>query len=272
MREITRDTARTSTEGTWLIGDLARLSGVTSRTLRHYDAIGLLAPRGAGPGGRRFYGRYELLRLQQILVLRELDVPLATVAEMLSSGTDPAGNDAALLAQLLEHLREHQERLLAERDRFDRLARTVAATITALTKGEDMAADRLYEGFDNSAYDAEARERWGDEPVDRSNAAWARLGPAGQAEHHRETAAIGTGLAAAMADGATPDDDRVQALVARHFAQIVVFWTPTAAAYAGLGQMYVDDERFTSTYDAFAPGLAVYLRDAMAVYARVNLS
>lgn len=264
MSGITRRAAHTSTEATWLIGDLARLSGVTSRTLRHYDAIGLLTPRGAGPGGRRVYGRDELLRLQQILVLRELDVPLATVAEMLPDGTDPAGDAAALL----ERLRTHQGRLLAERDRFDRLARTVGSTITALTKGQDMAADKLYEGFDNSAYDAEARERWGDGPVDRSNAAWERLGPAGQAEHHRETAAIGAGLAAAMTDGAAPDDDRVQALVARHFAQIVVFWTPTAAAYAGLGQMYVDDERFTATYDAFAPGLAGYLRDAMAIYAR----
>jgi len=244
--------------GTWQIGELARLSGVTSRTLRHYDAIGLLEPRDVGPGGRRAYGRDELLRLQQILVLRELDVPLATVADMLSG-------------ELLERLREHHERLLTERDRFDRLARTVATTITALTKGEDMAADKLYEGFDNSAYDVEARERWGDDRVDRSHATWERLGPAGQAAHHAETAAINAGLAAAMTQRAAPGDARVQALVARHFAQIVVFWTPTAAAYAGLGQMYVDDARFTATYDAVAPGLAVYLRDAMAVFADATL-
>lgn len=244
--------------GTWQIGELARLSGVTSRTLRHYDAIGLLEPRDVGPGGRRAYGRDELLRLQQILVLRELDVPLATVADMLSG-------------EMLSRLREHHERLLTERDRFDRLARTVATTITALTKGEDMAADRLYEGFDNSAYDAEARERWGDEPVDRGNAAWERLGPAGQGAHHAETTAINADLAAAITDGADPGDERVQALVARHFAQITVFWTPTAAAYQGLGQMYVDDQRFAATYDAFAPGLSGYLSEAMKVYARTTL-
>lgn len=246
----------------WPIGDLARLSGVTSRTLRHYDAIGLLTPSDIGAGGRRSYGRSELLRLQQILVLRELSVPLATVAQILADGAADAGD-----ARVLDRLRDHHERLLAERDRFARLARTVATTITALTEGHDMAADELYEGFDNSAYDAEARHRWGDAPVDRGNAAWERLGPAGQAAHRREAAQIGAGLAAAMAEGVPPDDDRVQALVARHFAQIVVFWTPTAAAYAGLGQMYVDDERFAATYDAFAPGLAVYLRDAMARYA-----
>ena len=255
-----------TTEGTWPIGELARLSGITSRTLRHYDAIGLLAPSEIGPGGRRAYGRRELLLLQQILVLRELGVPLETVAQIVSDDASPGGE-----ARVLARLRAHHERLLAERDRFERLARTVASTITALTKGEDMAADKLYEGFDNSAYDAEARERWGDGAVDRSNAAWERLGPAGQADHHRETAAIGAGLAAAMADGAAPGDERVQALVARHHSQIAVFWRPTAQSYAGLGQMYVDDERFTANYDAYAPGLAVFLRDAIATYAATRL-
>jgi len=276
---------------TWTIGELARLSGVTSRTLRHYDAIELLAPSGVGAGGRRVYGRRELLRLQQILVLRELDVSLPTVAEILRD--DPAhgredgapdgaaGGDAVSLrlevpdvvgARMLTRLREHHERLLAERDRFDRLARTVSATIAALEKGEDMAADKLYEGFDNSQYEAEARGRWGDEPVDRSNAAWERMGPAGQAQFQLETTAIGAGLAAAMTGGLPADDEQVQALVDRHHAQIAVFWTPNRASYTGLGQMYVDDPRFTATYDAFAPGLATYLRDAMTVYADARLA
>ncbi|HEY8719354.1 MerR family transcriptional regulator [Pengzhenrongella sp.] len=250
---------------TWTIGELARLSGVTSRTLRHYDAIDLLAPRAVGAGGRRVYGRRELLRLQQILVLRELDVSLPTVAEILSDDGGPG-------ARRVDRLREHHERLLAERDRFDRLARTVASTITALEKGEDMAADKLYEGFDNSQYDAEARERWGDEPVDRGAAAWERMGPAGQAEHHRETAAIGAGLASAMADVVAAGDERVQGLVARHYAQVAIFWTPSAQAYRGLGQMYVDDERFRATYEAYAEGLAEYLRDAMSIYATARLA
>lgn len=244
---------------TWAIGDLARLSGVTSRTLRHYDSIGLLVPVDVGSGGRRLYGREELLRLQQILVLRELDVDLPTIARVLEADREP-GVRAGLL-------REHHARLVAERDRFDRLATTVASTLESLEGGHDMAAKDLYAGFDNSQYDAEARERWGDGAVDRSNAAWAGLGEEGQAAHWRETQAVGEGLAACMAEGVAPGDDRTQELVARHYATIAVFWTPNRESYRGLGQMYVDDERFTATYDAFTPGLAVYLRDAIDIWA-----
>jgi DNA-binding transcriptional MerR regulator len=253
---------------TWTVGELARLSGVTTRTLRHYDAIGLLEPVDVGPGGRRLYGHEELLRLQQILVLRELDVDLPTVAEILDAPTGASGPAHRRTALL----REHHDRLVAERDRFDRLAATVASTIESLEGGHDMAAKDLYAGFDNSQYDAEARERWGDEAVNRSNSAWERLGPQGQAAHHRESQDIGAGLAALMADCVPVTDERVQSLVARHHAQIAVFWAPNAESYRGLGQMYVDDERFTATYDAFRPGLAVYLRDAIDEFASTRLS
>jgi hypothetical protein len=134
-----------------------------------------------------------------------------------------------------------------------------------------MAAKDLYAGFDNSQYEAEARERYGDEEVDRSNAAWERMGPDGRAAFAAESAAVGHGLAALMTEGTEVADPRVQALVRRHHAQIALFWTPSKEAYVGLGQMYVDDERFTATYDAFAPGLAPYLRDAMAVFAESSL-
>ena len=249
---------------TWTIGDLARLSGVTSRTLRHYDAIGLLAPVDVGAGGRRLYGREELLRLQQILVLRELDVDLPTVARVLA-----ADGEHGARAELL---REHHARLVAERDRFDRLAATVASTLESLEGGHDMAAKDLYAGFDNSQYDAEARERWGTEAVDRSNDAWARLGADGQAAHHRESEAIGEGLAACLADGLPPDDERTQGLVGRHFAQIATFWTPNRESYPGLGQLYAEAPDFRVQFDAVDPGLADYMRDAMTWYAEARLA
>jgi DNA-binding transcriptional MerR regulator len=250
----------------WTIGEVARLAGVTTRTLRHYDAVGLLRPTGVGAGGRRMYGRQELLQLQQVLVLRQLDVDLPTIAEILAGA---AGQDAERVRR--DRLREHHARLLAERDRFDRLARTVESTLRSLEGGTEMAAKDLYAGFDNSQYDAEARERWGDEAVDRSHASWESLGEEGRAAFGAESAAVGHGLAELMAQGVDVADPRVQALVGRHHRQIATFWTPSREAYVGLGQMYVDDERFTATYDAFAPGLAPYLRDAMAVFAEANL-
>ncbi|WNB84777.1 MerR family transcriptional regulator [Cellulomonas sp. ATA003] len=260
------DRARPRSDGrrdAWTIGEVARLAGVTTRTLRHYDAVGLLRPTGAAAGGRRLYGRAELLQLQQILVLRELDVGLPTIAEIVGAGDETVRRG---------RLREHHARLLAERDRFDRLARTVESTLRSFEEGTEMAAKDLYAGFDSSQYEAEARERWGDEAVERSNASWESLGPDGRAAFGQESAAIGHGLAELMRTGADVTDPRVQALVERHHRQIAMFWTPGREAYIGLGQMYVDDERFTATYDAFAPGLAPYLRDSMAVYAEARLS
>ncbi|NMM29719.1 MAG: MerR family transcriptional regulator, partial [Cellulomonas sp.] len=96
----------------WTIGDVARLSGVTSRTLRHYDSIGLLTPVGTAPGGRRLYGRDELVRLQQILVLRERGVDLPSIGRVVRSGDDRRVQ--------LQVLRRHHERLLAARERHDR--------------------------------------------------------------------------------------------------------------------------------------------------------
>jgi DNA-binding transcriptional MerR regulator len=244
----------------WDIGEVARLSGVTSRTLRHYDAIGLLEPAGVDRGGRRLYGRAELERLQEVLVLRELGVDLATIAEVLADGAR------------VEHLRAHLARLEAERDRFDRLADAVRRTIASLEEGEEMPADELYRGFDNSRYETEARERWGDAAVDSSNARWAALGDEGRARFWARSRANTLALAEAMRDGVPVADVRTQDLVAEHYELICVFWTPTAEAYEALGQGYVDDARFAATYDAVAPGLAGYLRDAMAVYARERLS
>lgn len=243
-------------EDRWSTAEVVRLSGITSRTLRHYDAIGLLRPAGTTPGGQREYGHAELLRLQQVLVLRELGVGLGTIGELLDSGAPPAAR-----------LREHHERLLAERDRLDRLARTVASTIESLEGGTTMSAEDLYDGFDHRRYEPEARERWGDDAVERGNRAWASLSGDERAAHQREGREVSEALAAALTAGTPAADPGVRALVARHHAWVALFWTPDPEAYRGLGAMYVDDERFAATYDAVAPGLAVYLRDAIAAHA-----
>jgi DNA-binding transcriptional MerR regulator len=108
-------------DGSWSIAEVARMSDVTSRTLRHYDAIGLLPPAWIGADGRRYYRRPELLRLQRILLLRELGLGLAAIAEALEREADPVAV-----------LRTHRDRLAGERDRLAHLVRTVDATIESL--------------------------------------------------------------------------------------------------------------------------------------------
>lgn len=255
----------TGTTERWTTAEVVRLSGVTSRTLRHYDAIGLLRPAGTAPGGQREYGRPELLRLQQVLVLRELGVGLAVIGEILDAGGRVPGADPERVQA--DRLRQHHAALLAERDRLDRLARTVAATIESLEGGTDMPADEMYDGFDHRRYEAEARERWGDAAVDRSTRAWEDLSVDEREAHRREGEAVSTGLAALLAAGTPVTDPAVRDLVARHHAWVALFWTPDAEAYRNLAAMYVDDPRFAATYEAVAPGLAVYLRDAVAAHA-----
>lgn len=236
------------------------MSRVSSRTLRHYDHVGLLPPARTGHGGLRYYERPQLLRLQHILVLRELGLGLDDIGAVLDGATDEVAA-----------LRRHHERLLAESDRLRTLAATVARTIDEREDGPTVAAEELFEGFRNDPYAAEARERYGEQAVEsqRRAAGWddvtaGRIKDEGDAIHRE--------LAAAMQAGTAPDDPGVQEVVARHHAWVSHFWTPDRDAYIGLGRLYVDDERFTASIDSTAPGLAAYLRDAIAAYAASRLS
>jgi DNA-binding transcriptional MerR regulator len=249
----------------WSITEVAKFSGLTSRTLRHYDEIGLLPPAFVGANGYRYYAEDELLRLQRIMVLRELGLPLPRIAEVLDAQTDR-----------IEALREHLRMLQAERDRLARLAATVARTIGELedeTGGRAVGIQRpenLFEGFDDTQYADEARERWPAQFA-RSQAYAATLSEQDKQEMGRENTAAMVRMAEFMAAGTPVDDPAVLAETDRHYRFIARFWTPDAAAYKCLGLMYVDDERFTATYDRIAVGLAAYYRDAMAAYADARL-
>jgi DNA-binding transcriptional MerR regulator len=245
------------------IAAVARKSGVTSRTLRHYDAIGLLTPARTNPDGRRFYEQPQLLRLQHILLLRELGTPLDTIQRIVDT------DDPATTVRLL---REHLAAVEEERERYARLGRTVAATIASLENGTTMSADEIFDGFDHTQYEPEARVRWGDDAVQHSNEAWKALGSEGRRAHLAEHVAIASGLGELKTAGAGPDAAGVQALVARHHAWVSVFWTPDAAAYRGLGNMYVQDPRFEANYAKYGEGVAAFLRHAIRIYADANLS
>ena len=249
----------------WSIAEVARMSGVTSWTLRHYDAIGLLPPAYVAASGHRYYETPELLRLQQILLLRELGVGLADIAAAIGSGP---GTLAAL--------RRHHTRLLAEQGRLARLVDTVARTITELEGDDPMAPqinrpENLFEGFNPADYQDEARERWPEQFEQAQAVAQAASAEQVTAEQKEITAQL-IRMAELMTAGQPAADPEVQAEVDRHYRWVARYWTPTAQAYRNLGQLYVDDERFRASYEQIAPGLAAYQRDAMTVYARDRLS
>lgn len=240
--------------------EVTRTSGVTSRTLRHYDAIGLLHPAGTGPGGQRLYGPRELVRLQRILVLRELGLPLGQVAEVLDGEAD----DVTALAR-------HVEQLRGQGARIETMIRAVENTITRLELGMPLEETEMFDGFAENPHEDEARQRW-PEAHEESQRRLGRMSKEGQRALFEQGEETTQALAALFRAGAEPGAPDVQAQVANHHAWVSAFWTPTRAAYAGLGQMYVDDPRFTATYDGYAPGLAPFLRDAMGIWATENLT
>jgi MerR family transcriptional regulator, thiopeptide resistance regulator len=247
----------------WPINEVARMSKVTSRTLRHYDAIGLLPPAWTDAAGRRFYGEDELLRLQQILLLRDLGLGLKAIREALDARS---GQDTVAV------LHKHREWLTAERRRLGRLIATVERTIEHVEKGGEMAPEKLFEGFEENPYEAEARERWGDQVIDESYAKMRQWTPE-QAEQARTGFARASTAVRELRDSGAPvDDRRVQDAVAGLYEWLTLFWTPDRAAFIGLADMYVDDERFRRNIGQGDDQFVEYLRDAMKAYAEARLS
>lgn len=246
----------------WSISQVAKLSGTTSRTLRHYDAIGLLRPAAVGANGYRYYEREDLLRLQEILLLRALGLGLDSIAEVINGRRDRT-----------EALSSHRQWLLAEQERLGRLAATIAETINELRGGEEMSGEALFDGFAENPYEAEAIERWGKGVVDESTRRRDAMSP-------EQRKAVQEGWLDALADieaarrgGVAADDPAIADAVDKHHMWLLHSWTPNAEAYTNLGHLYASDERFRTTIDADGrDGLAEYLAVAMATYATLRLA
>lgn len=247
----------------YTVSEIARLAGVTVRTLHHYDEIGLLVPAERNEAGYRLYGRRELLRLQQILLFREMDVSLDAISVALS---DPSSGG---LAVLKEHLRV----LRVRADRLATLIDTVRKTIRDLEEETKMLTDeQLYRGFrpgEGERYRAEAEERWAEE-VGAVEERVRNLTP----ERWESVGAEGEEISKQLAQltDRQPDSREVQELVERHHRWIETFYDAGYDRYVGLAEMYVSDERFTAHYDAYGPGLAGFLSDAMKHFAATRLA
>ena len=223
----------------YTINQLAKLAGVSTRTLRYYDQCGLLPPKAVRSNGYRIYGETEVNRLQQILFYRELGVELSEIGRIL------AENDFDGLSALQNHLTALREK----RARLDRLIGNVQKSILAMKGETEMTDKEKFEGFkeklisDNEQkYGQEIRTKYGVETVDRSNAKLKNM----TKEQYGELA---------------------QKACALHKKWLSFYWDHySKEAHRGVAQMYVDDPRFTAYYDAVAPGCAVFLRDAVRIF------
>ena len=243
------------------VGELSRLTGVTVRTLHHYDEIGLVRPSRRTAAGYRLYDADDALRLQQVLVLRELGVPLGEITAALAATSDRA-----------QLLREHRGQLAQKRARIDAMLAAVDAALEVLEKGKDEMmrpedVKAMFDGFDPSAYDEEVRARWGATDAYKESARRTRQYGKPEWEAIRsESEAIYARLAQLRLQGAAVADPAVQAAVEDHRLHIERWFYPCSREmHRGLGEMYVADPRFTASLDKTGgAGFAQFFRDAIA--------
>ncbi|ACL38637.1 transcriptional regulator, MerR family [Pseudarthrobacter chlorophenolicus A6] len=252
--------------GDWPIQDVARMAGTTSRTLRHYDDIGLLKPTRVGSNGYRYYNGGALLQLQRILLLRELGLGLPAIAEVFRHQADP-----------VRALTRHLEWLDQEQERLARQVRSVRQTIETMQQGGNLVAEKMFDGFDHTQYKDEVEERWGKDAYAKSDAWWRGMDAAEKREWKSRSEGLGRDWQAAAGSGVAPGSDEAQDLAARHVAWLrSIPGTPAAEAggdikgyVAGLADMYVADPRFAANYGGEAG--ATFVRDALRTYADRNL-
>ena len=246
----------------WSIQEIAKLAGTTSRALRHYDEVGLLPPSRIGGNGYRYYDGPALVRLQRILLLRDLGLGIPAIREVLAGQQD----DAAALTTHLALLRQEQQRL-------ERQVLSVELTIETLNEGKDLMARDMFDGFDHTEYREEVVERWGTKAYADADRWWRSKSPEEKAAWQRSQKQLAADWADAAAHGLDPHGDAAQALARRHYDWLSGIpgtpqtpqGTPTVAYLVGLAEMYVADERFASNYGG-TDG-ATFVRDALVAFA-----
>jgi len=251
------------------VKQLAKLAGITVRTLHIYDKIGLLKPSVRTNARYRLYSERELLRLQQILFYKELDFPLKGIISILD---DPDFN-------LINALENHKKAISSRKIRLNTLLKTIDTTINSLKNKTMLNTDELYEGLPRqqaAAYRKEAIEKYGEEAVERSENHLRKLTKEGMQALVAEQKEIGRRLAALQNED--PTGAKVQAVIHLHYLNTRKLWgtdgatEKQAANYKGLGKLYLTDERFTMTDGVPQPELNAFLSVAMAYYADNQLN
>jgi MerR family transcriptional regulator, thiopeptide resistance regulator len=244
------------------VGEIARLAGVSVRTLRHYDEIGLLSPAGRSASGYRRYGDEDLPRLQRILFYRELGFALDDITDLVN---DPDAEPA-------EHLRRQRELLTARLERTRRLVEAVEKALEAEMTGMSLTPEERLEVFgdhDPTQYAEEVRERWGDTEAFREVTRKTKsYGKQDWLTIKAESAQVTQDFAAVQASAAAPDSVEAMDVAERHRRLLNRwFYDCPPEAHRSLGDMYVADGRFAANYESVSPGLAAYIREAIGANA-----
>lgn len=242
----------------YTVGQVARLAGVSVRTLHHYHQIGLLAPSTHSRAGYRQYAEADLERLQRVLFYRELGFPLDEIVTVLA---DPDTDAVA-------HLRRQRTLLTQRLRRLQDMVTAVDRAMEAATMGISLTPEERFEVFgehDPAKYADEARERWGDTDAYKQSMArtsrytkedWQRLKAEGEDLNRR--------WAEAIASGQPATGEVAMDLAEEHRRQISEnFYECGYPIHRGLAEMYLADPRFTKNYEDIAPGLAQYVHDAI---------
>jgi DNA-binding transcriptional MerR regulator len=249
---------------TYRIKEVAELAGVTVRTLHHYDAIGLLTPSSRSGAGYRLYDDADLLRLQQILIGRELGLPLEAIRRSLD---DPRFDRRAAL-------RTQRAELATRAERVERMVRAIDAALALLDQQETTMTTgdmkNIFDGFDSEQYDAEVEQRWGDSDAFRVSAERTKAyGEVEWLELKKEQAAILADAAAAQRAGVRPDEPRAMDIVERYRLSIDRWFYPCSRAmHCGLADMWEADRRYADNIDKFGAGLTEYLAAAVRANAK----
>jgi len=241
----------------YTVKQLSHLAGVSSRTLRYYDQVGLLKPSSMGSNGYRYYEEDTLLIMQQILFYRELGLSLENIKAIF---TDPAFD-------VLSALNSHREALQGQVRRLNRLLHTVDHTINHLKGSETMKPKGFFEGFsdeEQEKYALEAEQMYDPEVVRASNHRWKAYPPAEKERILAEGKAIYTGLIAAMPDGAASPE--AQGLIARWHHHLQYFWSPDDKQLLALVNGYNEDARFRENFAHMHPKLAEFMREAVGIF------
>ncbi len=243
----------------YTVQELSAIAGVSIRTLHHYDKIGLLIPSHRSEKNYRYYTRAGLLRLQQILFFKELDIPLKEIAEIIDNPDyDP-----------VKALQEHKHLLKQKHKRLKTLIQTIDKTIETMNNNNQMTDEELYEGFPQDKVEAirqEAKDRWGEDKVTDTENRIKGWGKQRFEEVKRQGKELTQQIADAMPLGA--DNDEVQQLIGQYYEHLNLFTPTSKQRFLGLGKIYVEDERFTAHYENYKKGLAAFMQEAIAVFCK----